>query len=356
MGEGRGTKAQWFARGLKRILEAHGHRFIERPEPNVRLVINVVDIDRPKPYRRKAQATFVVSVVEARGEPPDILSAAYPILVRSLANVLIYLVPQGGGVKAYFVTLELGRYPIVYDGGDEHAYFEQVYQRLAPLATSHLVIRNIFVPDLPPELWHGDEITRQLQWAGRQLDALNLLPAAFPIQEILSPRDYRHVQRLYGLGGLSYGNLSARRDGTSFWMSASGVNKGNLREIGRDLLLVKGYDARQEAIVLSVPPNVEPRRVSVDAIEHWMIYTEHREVQAIIHVHAWMDGVPSTEMNYPCGTVELASAVAELVRRAPDPSRAVIGLRNHGLTITGRSIPDIFERIEGKIIPQVPML
>jgi len=32
-----------------------------------------------------------------------------------------------------------------------------------------------------------------------------------------------------------------------------------------------------------------------------------------------------------------------------------VGLRNHGLTITGRSLRDIFERIEGRIIPQVPM-
>ncbi|MFS8665438.1 MAG: class II aldolase/adducin family protein, partial [Limnochordales bacterium] len=69
----------------------------------------------------------------------------------------------------------------------------------------------------------------------------------------------------------------------------------------------------------------------------------------------WMDNVPSTEINYPCGTYELAHSVAQKVREAPDPSRAVVGLRNHGLTITGRSLRDIFERIEGRIIPQVPM-
>ena len=76
---------------------------------------------------------------------------------------------------------------------------------------------------------------------------------------------------------------------------------------------------------------------------------------AIIHVHAWMEGIPSTDVNYPCGTIELATAVAELVRRSPDPSRAVIGLRNHGMTITGRSLDDIMERVDGKILPQVPM-
>jgi len=47
--------------------------------------------------------------------------------------------------------------------------------------------------------------------------------------------------------------------------------------------------------------------------------------------------------------------VAEKVRQAPDPSRAVVGLKNHGLTITGPSLEDIFERIEGRLLRQVPM-
>jgi hypothetical protein len=68
-----------------------------------------------------------------------------------------------------------------------------------------------------------------------------------------------------------------------------------------------------------------------------------------------MEGISSTEINYPCGTVELAGAVADLVRRAPDPSRAVVGQRNHGLTITGLSLDEIFGRIDGKIVRNVPM-
>jgi ribulose-5-phosphate 4-epimerase/fuculose-1-phosphate aldolase len=106
---------------------------------------------------------------------------------------------------------------------------------------------------------------------------------------------------------------------------------------------------------VSVPPKVKPRRVSVDAIEHYMIYQEHPEVGAIVHIHAWIDGVTSTHINYPCGTEELARSVAELVRAAPDPSHAIVGLKNHGLTITGPSLPEIFERIESRVIPQVPM-
>ncbi len=47
--------------------------------------------------------------------------------------------------------------------------------------------------------------------------------------------------------------------------------------------------------------------------------------------------------------------MADLVRQSPDPGHAVIGLRNHGLTITGESLDEIFARIDGKIQRQVPM-
>jgi Ribulose-5-phosphate 4-epimerase and related epimerases and aldolases len=341
--------------GLKRKLEQKGHEFRESPDDGVGFVMHVVDANKPKSFRRRSQAVFVLGVTEVPQRPRDVLSAGYPILIRSLSNLLLYLVNDGEKVEPYFVTLEQGAYSVDATLPEEQ-FFEELYARVAPLASSRLVINNIFVPDLPEELWEGDELTRQLAEAGKKLDALNLLPAPFPIQELLPPDDWRHVQRLYSLGGLSYGNLSVRRDEKTFWMSGSGINKADMKVIGRDILLVKDYDPEQGAMILSVPPHIKPNRVSVDAIEHWMIYREHPSVGAIIHIHAWMEGIPSTQINYPCGTYELAYSVAELVRRAPDPSRAVVGLRNHGMTITGRSLDDIFERIEGRIIPQVPMM
>ena len=352
---------RWFRQGLWQALRAHGHTFLEEPTPTVRLVLNFTRSERPRPFRRKSQGTFVTSIVELPEAPADFLKTCYPILVRALSNLLIALVPggryssvNGARWEAHFITLELGHY-VEACGEDEADFFERIYRRLAPLAQARLVINNEFHPDLPPELWNGNERTEKLKEAGRFLASLNLLPAPFPLEEILPPRDFQHVKRLYGLGGLSYGNLSVREDAQRFWMSASGVDKGNLQVIGRDILLVKGYDAARNVILLSVPPHIEPRRVSVDAIEHWMIYREHPEVGAIIHVHAWMEGIPVTTVNYPCGTWELAAEVAELVRQAPDPARAVIGLRNHGITVTGRSLEDIMERLRGRVIPQVPM-
>ena len=142
------------------------------------------------------------------------------------------------------------------------------------------MIDNEFLTDLEPELWGGDEVTEEIIAAGVRLGDLDLLPSPFPIEDLLNERELRHVKRLYGIGGLSYGNLSQRKDERRFWMSASGVDKSALETPGRDILLVSNYDHENGRIVLSVPPNVEPRRVSVDAIEHWMIYQAHPGVGA----------------------------------------------------------------------------
>ena len=346
----------WFRDGLVAELERQGFEYRPGQIDESGLVLNFTDFNAPQSFRRKSQGTFGIAIVELPERPDDWVRACYPILVRSLSQVGIFLSEVDGEIDAHFMTMEQGHYHVTRPaGGDDAPFFAEIHDRIHPLVTARYVINNIFNPDLPRELWDGDEITDQLIEAGRKLDALNLLPAPWPIDEILSERELRHVKALFHIGGLSYGNLSARRDANTFWMSASGVNKGKLKQIGRDILLVTGYDPEQHAMVLSVPEGIEPRRVSVDAIEHYMIYQEHPEVGAIIHVHAWMDGIKSTHINYPCGTRELALAVADLIRQEPDPSRAVVGLKNHGVTITGHSLPELFERIEGKLISRVPM-
>jgi len=317
----------------------------EAPE----LVLNVVDRERPRPFRRRSRGTFVAAIHALDEPPPDALREGYPMLVRALANVSLAFVP-GQGV--WFTTLERGSYLVPAAAGTR-ALADAVVARLAPLARSTLVIDNEFRADLEPELWDGDEITRSISEAGRRLDELDLLPAPFPVEELVSERDLRHIKRLYGVGGLSYGNLSARKDETRFWMSASGVDKSRLETPGRDILLVSGYDDVARRIVLSVPPGIEPRRV--DAIEHWKIYGEHPDVGAILHVHAWLEGIVATEVNFPCGTEELASDVAALLAEEPDPAHAIIGLRNHGITATGSSLDEILDRVAPRLLRQVPM-
>jgi ribulose-5-phosphate 4-epimerase/fuculose-1-phosphate aldolase len=312
------------------------------------LVLNVVDPERPRPFRRRSKGTFVAALWASPELPESGLRATYPMLVRALANISLCYVP-GQGVL--FTTMERGHYLVPEHGNLAAA----VLDRLEPLATARLVIENEFRADLEPELWQGDTLTREIGEIGRRLEQLGLLPAPFPVEELVGERDLRHIKRLYAIGGLSYGNLSARKDERRFWMSASGVDKSKLEEPGRDILLVSGYDASNRRMLLSVPPEATPRRVSVDAIEHWTIYRQNPEVGAILHVHAWMDGIAATDVNYPCGTAELAESVAALVAAAAEPGRAVVGLRNHGITATGKSLTEILDRIEPRLLLQVPM-
>jgi Class II Aldolase and Adducin N-terminal domain len=333
--------------GMVAALERRGFEAANGTPPA--LVLNLVDAAQPRPFRRRARGTFAAALWSLPTPPADALRETYPMLVRALANISLCYVP-GHGV--FFTTMERGCY-LVPEGPD---LAEAVVARLEPLATSQLVIDNEFRLDLEPELWRGDLLTFEIGEAGRRLERLGLLPAPFPVEELVSERDLRQIKRLYAIGGLSYGNLSARKDEHRFWMSASGVDKSKLSEPGRDILLVTGFDEVRGAIVLSVPPDVEPRRVSVDAIEHWMIYRANPGVGAILHVHAWIDGIDATEVNYPCGTVELAESVAAIVAAAPDPEHTVVGLRNHGITATGSSLTEILDRIEPSLLPQVPML
>ncbi len=340
-----------FRTALRAAWERRGFSFADGADPDAAVIFNFVDPAKPKPFRRRQRSTYVVAVHHLDAPPDNVLRQTYPMLVRALANLSLLVVP---GDACYFVTPEQGCYSVP-DTGDVGTWADALVERVVPLATARLVIDNRFDPDLEPELWAGDELTEGLLAAGRRLDRLGLLPAPFPLEDLVSEDDLRWIKLVYGIGGLSYGNLSVRKDATRFWMSASGVDKANLREVGRDILMVKDYDQESGTMVLSVPPAVEPRRASVDAIEHWMIYREHPEVGAIVHVHAWIHDVTATEFNYPCGTRELAVAVADIIRQAPQPGRAIVGLKNHGLTITGPTLEDIFERIEPVIETQVPM-
>ncbi len=337
--------------GLVQVMQQAGHELTADLD-SAELVFHAVDTVQPRPFRRRAKAVFVVGMVEGPRLPEAALRQTYPILVRSLANMLLY---GGPGDPPWMVitTPELGCATVT---GEARAWYELLYARIAPLATSHLVIDNLFDADLPIELEGGTPITAQIQRASRVLDGWHLFPAPYPVAEMLPAEDYRHLRRVFGIGGLSYGNISARHQGEQFWMSASGIDKGKIGRVGHDILLVKGYDREHNAMRLSVRPGTQPLRVSVDAVEHWGVYRAHPEIGAMIHIHAWMDGILSTTVNYPCGTVEMGEAMSALLSQDPHPGRTVIGLRNHGITATGPDLDDILERLEGRVIPTVPML
>ena len=58
----------------------------------------------------------------------------------------------------------------------------------------------------------------------------------------------------------------------------------------------------------------------------------------------------------PQSTLTKLRLLAELLAQEPNPDEAVIGLRNHGITVTGPSLMAILDRIEPRILRQIPML
>lgn len=135
------------------------------------------------------------------------------------------------------------------------------------------------------------------------------------------------------------------------------MNKAKLTDIGKDILLVKGFDFEQGKALVSVPPHHDSKaRVSVDTVEHALLYKTFPDIGAIVHVHAWLKDVLYTKQIYPCGTRELGEAVVDLVGKTNNPSQTAVGLKNHGLTITGPSLENIFDRISGKLLLEVPMI
>ena len=320
-------------------------------------VLNLIDLECPKAFRRKCQEEMVVSITLIEDPVADLKASCYVALVKSISNILfcISIIDGKEHPKAYGITPEVGFTEFSYNP-------DNIYKYMYPVISSHFVLKNKIFNELQFEENEIIPEVDDLKTYGKELAKLGVLPAPFPLKEYLDKDLINQLYRLYQIKGLSYGNLSIRnvnhnQAGTSYWMTARGVDKSNLRGPGKDILLVKGYDQVTGEMLVSVPGEYDPKiRVSVDAIEHYMIYREFPGTGAIVHVHAWIDNVLCTSQSYPCGTSELAENVVELLKKTGSPERTEIGLKNHGLTITGPHIKDIFSRIRGKLKINVPMM
>jgi ribulose-5-phosphate 4-epimerase/fuculose-1-phosphate aldolase len=344
-----------FADDVIETFVRHGHH-ISSETNGIKFLLNLTDASAPRPGRRKSQSVFIISFVALDHPVSDLRSFCYQTLVRTLSNLLICVVPNDSpdSPEVFFTTPEAGFYHLPFDP-------ERVYQSMLPIAGAHYAINNRLIPDLPERLWTPSDAFNAIKRYGKEMDELGVLPTPFPLRELLTEHEMRHLFKIYGITGLSYGNLSAREDvpelgDATFWMTGRGINKANITKVGKDVLLVKGFDFEEGEALVSVPREHDPTaRVSVDAVEHSMIYEAFPYARAIVHVHAWIDGVLCTRQNFPCGTRELAQEVVDLLKQTDNPACSVVGLKNHGLTITGPSLDEIFDRIRGRLLVEVPM-
>lgn len=343
-----------FAEEIADVCIKQGH-VISYDINDVNFVLNLTTLENPRAFRRKSKSVFVISVLSGENKNGAMKSACYTTLIRTLSNLLIYAVEDDSKkFDVYFTTPEAGFYNLKYDPAE-------IFKIILPIASAHFATDNNLVPDLPEKYWNGSATVEKIKYYGKELDNMGVLPTPFPLREVLPANDLRHLYKIFGITGASYGNLSARENiselgKATYWMTGRGIDKSNILKVGKDVLLVKGFDYSTGTAQLSMPENFDSKcRVSVDAIEHAKIYETFPEVGAIVHVHAWMDGVLCTHQNHPCGTIELADEVVALLKQTENPSQTAVGLKNHGLTITGHNLDEIFQRIRGSLKTEVPM-
>ncbi|MEZ4425875.1 MAG: class II aldolase/adducin family protein, partial [Gemmatimonadota bacterium] len=126
---------RWFADGLRTVMDRHGHTWVDDPDA-AKLVVNFFRGAEPRPFRRRAQAVFLAGVADVDGPFDSHLVHGYPLLIRSLSNLFIALVDgEAQDPDIHFVTPEQGHY-VVAGNCDRPQYFEQVYRRIEPLASS----------------------------------------------------------------------------------------------------------------------------------------------------------------------------------------------------------------------------
>ena len=75
-------------------------------------VLNMFDAADPKAFRRASRGASSAAFYELPDAPVDALKESYPMLVRTLSNVVLLRVP-GKGV--WFTTMERGTYHVPDD-------------------------------------------------------------------------------------------------------------------------------------------------------------------------------------------------------------------------------------------------
>ena len=292
---------------------------------------------------------FIDKKVEAEGEK---VVRAYEIGLQIMANLAGYIELEGDGPYDYTMTMitpERG-YEVLNGSPEAGADLSDTLVRRSDVV---YVDENVVHTDLSEDLIPGTDVTRAMQEMAVRLDSLDLVPSAVPLDG-LSDKQRRRFFKVLGLKQVSYGNMSARHDADRFWMTGRGVNKAKLEIIGRDIILVPNFNREEGKIHLTVPPDREDARVSIDSSIHAAIYDAFPDVGAMIHIHSFVDNVVYTDDHYPCGTRELCDSTIDALRLTEDPNRTILGLANHGILVTGADLEEAWGQIEARLGDLVP--
>jgi len=131
-------------------------------------------------------------------------------------------------------------------------------------------------------------------------------------------------------GGLGYGNVSLRLTGSRFLVS--GTQTGGVAWLGAG-----GYATVTDACLASNRVISEgPVKPSSESLTHAAVFVLDGGIGSVLHVHCpeiWRTAdalrIPSTPVEVPYGTPEMARAVAELCRRQGWSDRGLLVMGGH---------------------------
>jgi ribulose-5-phosphate 4-epimerase/fuculose-1-phosphate aldolase len=123
------------------------------------------------------------------------------------------------------------------------------------------------------------------------------------------------------------GSISIRY-GKRIVITKAGAQMGKIKN--EDMVEVIDYDPiKNLALVIGLAePNSETPM-------HWLIYDAMDKINAIIHVHAMSEAIPTTENEKPYGTLELAMEVLKTFRKGN-----FINIKNNGSIAIGRNLEE----------------
>ena len=278
------------------------------------LVINVVDADDAKPFRRRraARSSSACTSATSHSLPED-----YPMLVRALANIALCYVPGKG---AWFTTMERGHYG---DIAEEGRGGTRRRGRPAAAAARALTARD------RQRVRHRPRAGSLGRRRGDGGDHAAGRAARRPRPAALAVPDRGPAQR--ARAAPRQAALRDRRPLLRQPLPAEG--RAAVLDERQRRRQVEARDAGpRHPARLELRPGARPDRAQRPAGGRAAPRLGRRDralddlpgppgVGAILHVHAWMEDIPATDVNYPCGTEELAVNVAQLLAAEPEPER-----------------------------------
>ncbi len=168
-------------------------------------------------------------------------------------------------------------------------------------------------------------------------------------KELMQWRDKMHELKQIGHYAdinVGYGNISIK---TPKGILISGTQTGDIYPIKEeDFTLVTDYDIEQNKVICK-----GPIKASSESMTHAAVYEADDSIKAIIHIHnleLWkklMNKVPTTSIEVPYGTPEMAKEIFRLFKETNVKSEKVIIMAGHdeGIIFFGNSIQSAKELV-----------